>query len=218
MNTINKLIAFGSSPIMGKNPLFPSLTTTTYPNVIANKLNLKFKLLARPGPSNSRITRTILHTDLQNALALVSWTSSARCEFRTENGWKSVSIIKHHQSSAVGFEKSWYEGPGKWEYTSVSTTLKEILLAQTFLNSKNVPYVFLFDNNEIVKSFLYQNPDSYLKSIIDLIDWKKFVLFDGQGFAPWCRDNGYAGFKGNHFNDDAHQCAADYIMSNWHLN
>jgi len=212
MNNVNKLIAFGSSPIM-KGQQAPK----PYPEIIADSLNIAFETKAKPLISNSKIARKILSTDCQQSLVLVSWTSTTRSEFRTEHGWATTNIKNYRDSTATGFEQHWYQGPGQWEYTSVSTALREILLAQTFLIANNIPYVFLFDNNEVIRSFLYSNPDDYLKSIIDLVDWSKFVLFEGQGFIQWCESLDYTGFNGNHFNASAHQHAAEYVLSNWHL-
>lgn len=207
---MKKLVAFGSSPIGGN---------TDYPCIIAKTLGMEFEARVKTLTSNSKIARHILnYKHCQDTLILVSWTHITRSEFRTEFGWMSININNYKWGRrAVKFEQDWYKGPGQWEYTSFSTTLKEILLAQTYLKSNNVPYVFLFDNNEVVKSWLFDHPDDYLKSIIDMIDWDKFVLFDGQGFIPWCLENGHKGFNGNHVDTVAHQQAAEYVLSNWHL-
>jgi len=207
---MKKLVAFGSSPIGGD---------TDYPCIIANTLGIEFEARVKLLTSNSKIARHILtYKDFQDTLVLVSWTSTGRAEFRTKFGWQTININNYKWGRrAVEFEKNWYQGPGQWEYTGFSTALKEILLAQTFLNSKNIPYVFLFDNNEIVKSWLLEHPDDYLKPIIDMIDWTKVVLFDGQGLIPWCLENGHQSIRGNHVDTVAHQQAAEYVLSNWHL-
>jgi hypothetical protein len=203
---MNKLIAFGSSPIMKHNK-----TIMPYPQIIANRLGLAYNSQAKPLSSNSKIARKVLSYDCQDALVLVSWTSTTRTEFRTEHGWTSTNSTTHQSE----FEKHWYQGPARWEYTGVCTTLKEIVLVQSFLKSCDIPYVFLYDNNEIIHSYLYQNPDEYLKSIISLIDQSKILLFEGQGFVPWCESQGYERQDGNHFETRAHEQAANIISAHF---
>jgi hypothetical protein len=203
---MNRLIAFGSSPIMAFDK-----TIVPYPKIIADQMGLAYDSQAKPLTSNSKIARKVLSYNCQDALVLVSWSSTTRTEFRTEHGWTSTNLSTHQSD----FEKQWYQGPAQWEYTGVCTALKEIVLVQSFLKSCDIPYVFLYDNNEITHSGLYQNPDEYLKSIIGLIDHSKILLFEGQGFVPWCESKGYQRQSGNHFNTPAHIHAANVISAHF---
>ena len=139
---MNRLIAFGSSPIMAFESIVP------YPKIIADRLGLAYDSQAKPLTSNSKIARKVLtYSNYQSDIVLVSWTSTTRSEFRTEHGWMTTNLNTYRPGS--GFEEHWYQGPGQWEYTGVSTALKEIVLVQSFLKLRNIPYVFLFDNNEV---------------------------------------------------------------------
>jgi len=206
---MNQLIAFGSSPIMAFNNAVP------YPKIISDRLGMKYNSQAKPLTSNSKIARKILtYSDYgPGDMVLVSWTSTTRSEFRTEHGWAATNLNTYQPGS--GFEEHWYQGPGKWEYTGVSTALKEMVLAQSFLQSRDIPYVFLFDNNEVLHSCWYQEPDAYIGGIISSIDQSKIATFNGQGFVPWCEAQGYSRVQGNHFDTPAHEHAANIISAHF---
>ena len=200
---MTKLISFGSSPVIGEN---------SFTGYLARKLGYDYVDCARPVTSNSKITRKILsYKDYTDCVVVVSWTSTIRHEFRTKEGWLGTSLATYKKNSGL-FEDHWFNGPGQWEYTGISTSLKEILIAQTFLLSKKIPYLFVFDMNEIINSHLFENPDDYLGSIIKMINWNQFVLFDNNGFLNWARKNNFDLKDASHPGDLAHQNAADYIL------
>jgi hypothetical protein len=206
---MNRLISFGSSPIMALNK-----TIVPYPQIIANRLGIAYDSQAKPRTSNNKIARKILsYKEYRDDIVLVSWATTMRTEFRSEHGWVATDMTTYVPGS--GFDEHWYAGPGRWEYTGVSTALKEILIAQSFLQSHNIPYIFTFDTNEIVHSQLYQHPDEYLDAIIKTIDHSRIILFENQGFIAWAESKGYARQQGNHFETQAHERAADII--NAHL-
>jgi hypothetical protein len=189
-------------------------TIVPYPKIIANQLSIEYDSQVKPLTSNSKIARKVLsYPNYQNDMVLVSWTSTTRSEFRTEHGWTATNLSTYQPGS--GFEEHWYQGPGQWEYTGVSTALKEMVLVQSFLQSRDIPYVFLFDNNEVLHSRLYQEPDAYIGGIISSIDQSKILTFNGQGFVPWCETQGYSRVQGNHFNTPAHKHAADIISAHF---
>ena len=206
---MNRLIAFGSSPIMALNK-----TIVPYPQIVADRLGIAYDSQAKPRTSNNKVARKILsYKDYSDDMVLVSWATTIRAEFRSEHGWAATDMTTCVPGS--GFEEQWYAGPGRWEYTGVSTALKEILIAQSFLKSRGIPYMFTFDTNEIVHSQLYQRPDEYLGAIIETIDHSRIFLFENQGFVPWCESKGYARQQGNHFETQAHEHAADIINAHF---
>jgi hypothetical protein len=193
---------------------------TAYPSLVAQQLNVEYVNRAKPTNSNHKIARMILsYEDYQsNDFVLTEWTSTIRNEFRTEQGWMGTSRATYKQGTGL-FEEHYYkQGPGQWEYTGVYSKLKEIVLAQTFLKSKNINYLFTFYTNEILHSTLYLEPDEFIGPLIDLIDWTRFLHFDDQGFLPWCQSNNLE-FEddGSHPAPSAHQLGADYILKNFKL-
>lgn len=208
---MSKLIAFGSSTI---------LKDTAYPGLVAQQLNFDYVCRAKPSNSNHKIARMVLsHADYQpDDFVLVEWTSTIRHEFRTELGWMGSNMASY-KKGAGSFEEAYYEnGPGRWEYNGIYTMLKEIVLVQTFLKAQNSNYLFLFYPDDLLYSHLYKQPDEYLGSMIRLIDWSRFLHFDGHGFQGWCRANNYE-FEADdsHPAASAHQLAADYVLANFKI-
>jgi len=205
---MNRIVAFGSSPILS-HPGFKK-GDMPFPEIIANRLTVAYDTKAKPLSSNSKISRKVLTYDFQQGdIALVSWTSTTRFEFRTEHGWTGINPATYRSEHSFG--EHWYNGPGQWEYTAISMALKEIIITQNFLKQAGIPFIFLFDHDEIFESHLYNNPDAYITSLIKSIDWEHFIIFDNHGFMPWCRIKEFD-FTGTHPNITAHLAAADYII------
>ena len=53
---MNRLIAFGSSPIMASSTIIP------YPKIIADRMGMQYDSQAKPLTSNSKIARKILES------------------------------------------------------------------------------------------------------------------------------------------------------------
>lgn len=209
---MNKLIAFGSSTIM---------YNTAYPSLIAQRLNCEYVNRAKPTNSNHKIARMILsHDNYQpNDFVLAEWTSTRRHEWRSEFGWAGSNMATYPQGSGTYEDHYYQQGPGQWEYNGVYTALKEIILAQTFLKTNKINYLFTFFPDEVLCSFLLKNPDEYIGTMMKLIDWDQFVLFDNHGFVEWCRINNYEfELDGNHPAPSAHSHGADYILRNFNTN
>jgi hypothetical protein len=208
---MSRLIAFGSSPIS-----YTHGGNQTFPAIVAQKLGKDYVEISRRWISNNKITRKILSYPFESTdTVLVCWTNSLRVEFRTEQGWVGLN----RDTAAVGsFEETWYQGPGRWEYTSILNTVKEMLLAQTFLKSQGLSYLFVSDNNDYFHSFLVANPDEYLSSLLGLLDHDNILSFEGnQGFLPWAKSQGYQ-FNGGqeqrgYPEHQAHAAAAEYILA-----
>ena len=143
---MSRLIAFGSSPIVyAPSPDQLEYKGLTFPWLIAKEFGYEFCNEGKRFNSNSKIARAVVsHVYQPEDVVIVSWTSTMRFEFRTEHGWAGTN---RDTLTPGTFDEHWYQGPGTWEYTSIMTTLKEIILAQNFLIQKQIPYLFVFDNN-----------------------------------------------------------------------
>lgn len=210
MSKYNRLVAYGSSPIDGTE-LPNKDKSLAFSAKIAKALNVDYECRARPLSSNSKIARKILSSSYtEQDFVFAMWSAPNRYEFKTEQGWNGFTAW----SDKTGLIKEWLDGPGRLEYTEVYMSLKEIVLAQEFLRSKNLPYAFSMDNNAIRESYVFTNPDPYIASLTQLIDWNKFYFFDDKGFINWAKDNNYP-FTNTHAGVEAHQAATDYILTNW---
>jgi len=207
---MNKIVSFGSSPVLHHPALQDEVP---FPEIISRKLQLQYATTAKALSSNAKITRKILSYDfLPDDFALVVWTSTVRFEFRSEHGWSGFNPGTYKLEGS--FASQWYEGPGRWEYTAISIALKEIILAQTFLKQHNIPYTFIFDNNEIFESHVYNNPDNYINSLNKTIDWSQVVMFDNiYSMRDWCYANKFP-MTGNHADVKGQYAIADHIIKN----
>lgn len=208
MPQFNQIISFGASITVGADA---GGIPGAWSSIIANKLDKSYLCLAEEGSTNTTIARKIISTEFSPGdMVLAMWVSTTRFEFWSKDQWVNFTPW----SKQSGFVKDWYQGPGQWEYTGVSTALKEIYLAQSYLKSKNIPYLFTIDNNEVHKSWLLENDVGYVKSLSQIIDWSKFIFFDKQGFIPWCQEKQFSLSTSGHPGPDAHRAAAEYMLNN----
>jgi hypothetical protein len=193
------LLAGGCSLIYG-NEISDATTTysqLTYPALLAKHLGLSYKCTANPGDGNDSICRKIIEaTDQQVKLVVVNWSYHNRFEFHyTEKGWQSLtctnSLYKNLVSDlSVPFFKE------LTEIYSWSKYLQDIILLQTFLNSKNIPYIFsssdneFFNENNVIKyNLLYQK-------LYELIDFTRWFYWNDDfgnkiGILKWAKINNY---------------------------
>lgn len=194
---------------------------TAYPKLLADHHAYEYVNRSKPTNSNHKIARMILSYDNYSPgdFVIAEWTSTGRHEWRSEFGWAGSNMFTYPQGSGTYEDHYYQQGPGQWEYNGVYTALKEILLAQTFLKSNNIKYLFTWFPDEVLCSMLLKDPDKYIGSLVKLIDQDQFVLFDDHGFVEWCRTNNYE-FEpdGNHPAPSAHRLGADYILRNFNIN
>ena len=211
MSSFNRIISFGPSVVTGD---FLPPETFTWANLIANKLNKPYVCLAERGAANTGILRTILSFDnYQDDLVLVMWSNSVRYEFRNEdlypNGWNQVGPINDDR-----FSKEWFRGPGQYEYTEIYTTLRDILTAKQFLDSKKLRYLFTFDYSDLINNSFWNSNDKLINSLKTLFPYDNTLWFEGKGFTDWSKDQGYS-FINTHPGAEAHKGAADYILKHF---
>jgi len=199
---MTRLVAFGSSPIKD---------TFAFPAQIAQHLEREYVSRAKPVNSNHKIARMVMSQEYEaDDYVIVVWGTTVRHEFRTQQGWTTVSRVD--PTPGLEFEQHWYQGPGQWEYTAVYSTLKEIALVQSFLTARNIPYAFTFDHDDVITSTLLTKPDEYIQALIGLIDWQRFFLFEGHGFLHWVFQNNFKVQNDTHAESAAHSKAVEYIL------
>lgn len=72
-------------------------------------------------------------------------------------------------------------------YESTLNTYEHILNLQNYLKNVNINYFFCPFMDRWISRGRYDNEDEYIKSIINLIDWNKFVTTQGQW--EWVENN-----------------------------
>lgn len=206
MSTTSRLISYGSSVLYGSELPKGSLSMSA---IIAQKLGLDYLCRAKPMSSNTKIARKIIsYQEYQNDFVLVMWTAPNRYEFKSEHGWRGFTTYNHRDALLT----EWFNGPGGLEYTEVMTTLQAMCLAQQFLVSRGIPYLFVTDYSIVKESGTFNSNDEYITSMKNLINWDKFLYFDNEGFVPWAKKNNFE-FVGTHPSTESHQEAAAIILA-----
>ena len=175
---------------------------------MAQYYGLEYQCRAIGSNANQSITRNILNSEiLSTDLVMVMWTFVERKEFLFEGkiGWKSIA-----PSNDLPFSKEYYRYINTDTEYELYLTHKELVLAQTYLKSKQVPFLFLSTTNEIYKSLEWNT--SHLVPLIDKTKW--IIPFGNQGFFDWAKTQNLL-FQGHseHANEHAHCVLADYIIS-----
>lgn len=206
MSTTSRLISYGSSVLYGSELPDGSLSMSA---IIAQKLGLDYLCRAKPVSSNTKIARKIIsYQDYQDDFVLVMWTAPNRYEFKSENGWRGFTTFNHRDALLT----EWFNGPGGLEYTEVMTALQAMCLTQQFLVSRAIPYLFITDYSTIKESYTFNSNDEYIVAMKSLIDWNRFIYFDGDGFIPWATKNKFT-FVGSHPGAEAHQAATNILIN-----
>jgi hypothetical protein len=218
---------------------------STWPALLAQCCNSQYVCTATPGGSNDTIVRNIIKTceELKNQdiQVIVQWTFPWRFGFRfvdpvqwynfdiqviTGEDFKDTQAYEFHQTlnkfGIPKFTEQFYRTIGTTEYWPVYSTIKEILLLQGYLKSKNINYIFTAVDNVIFENSTISTPaDTYVKNLYDQIDWSYWYWFPGsieeyetttpRGFYQWALENKYNKGKTGHPLEDAHRDAAELI-------
>jgi hypothetical protein len=204
---IKRIVAYGDSFTYGYelSDCYDYPSRLTYTALVADHYGLEYECRAVGSNANQSITRNLLDSEiLSTDLVIVMWTFIERKDFLFEGdiGWRSIL-----PTDDLPFAKEYYRYVDTALDYELYLTHKELVLTQTYLQSKNVPFLFLSTTDTIYKSLEHSN--SNLSKIIDCSKW--IFPFGNQGFHDWAKDQ-YLIFKGGHATEPAHRILADYII------
>ena len=204
---IKRIVAYGDSFTYGHelSDCRDCPSNLTYAALVAQHYGIEYECRAVGSNANQSITRNLIDSEiLPTDLAIVMWTFIERKDFLFEGdlGWRSITPIDDFP-----FVKEYYRYIDTTLDYELYLTHKELLLTQTYLESKNIPFLFLSTTDTIYKSLECNN-----KNLLHLIDKSKWARpFDNQGFFDWAKDQQLV-FKGGHATNAAHRTLADYII------
>lgn len=210
---IKKIVAIGDSFLAGSEL---ANANTTWPALFANKYDLEYQCLARPGHSIQFVARTLfeaLHTESQNCLFVIHWPNALRIEYinKQDDSWIQINpnMILFGNDHSDEIQTMYYKHMNsllgdKWH------SLVMISMSLQMLKQTNHQYAmttvddFLFDTD-------FHNP-SYIeflqKQCQGSIHW-----FDNLTFLKWAKSNKFAFGPGGHPLEQAHQGAFEYFES-----
>ena len=129
--------------------------------------------------------------------SITAWDNASFKEIKKQLRNENPVVLQHHKENIqwlnktgiADFSKSLYATTGELQETI--TSLKSILLAQLFLESKNIPYIFTMCDDALFQNFFFKNPDQSVKSLKENINWDNWFLPDQMGFDQWAHENKY---------------------------
>lgn len=211
----------------------------SFGSLLCRKLGYEPVNIALGGAANSGIARSVLRwisdnykPDEMEIFVCIGWTESSRLEvpaqdrpgnfllnnpsvqwydlsanqyYRMNPGWDGDT--DYQRSIIPSYNKFIVENPIMMENWS----LKDVLLTQYYLKSLNIPYVMCST------MFLYEEYNSYISSIIDMIDTKHYHnLSPGiTGFFWKYRNLGYDNPKAKywHHSEEPHKLYAEELYN-----
>jgi hypothetical protein len=187
-----------------------------WPYLLGSLIDYSVINLGLPGVSNDTIIRSLInHVTLEREprpnLVVIGWTSPGRVEYSDDLGEFSIW---------PGYTGKRFENDGsKWRYDLVEYMnryhdtgwfhrrwLHQVLLAQAFLKSQDIPYVML---NTLNNDYYRQIPFDGFMKIREAVDQDRFMCFGESGMIEWV-DHTAKG-PGGHFLDQGHEIVAKRI-------
>ena len=208
---IKRIVAYGDSFTYGHelSDCKNCASNLTYAALVAQHYGLEYECRAVGAHANQGITREIVNSEiLSTDLAMVMWTFIDRKDFLFEGdiGWRSITA---NDVFGLPFATEYYRYIDTSLDYELYLTHKELVLVQTYLKSKQVPFLFLSATDTIYKSLEWNN-----RNLLYLLDRSKWAVpFGEQGFWDWAKNQNLLVRNGYHSNEQAHRILADYIIS-----
>lgn len=236
----HSVLAFGDSTTAGCELIKDSIDwgetkKLSFPNQIANHLNIPCYNYAWPGGSNDRSLRLLPEALIEhpNSLVLFTYTSFDRTEIFTtvdympqvkNEGytglgacWSCVNTHNDHQKLNDLYLRNFYENPDSFNrYKLYNTMLMVQLLCEKY--SQNYLQIFLYNH-------IFLSPD-YQESVFSQIDKSHIYQFDfandkiswrenNEGFGSlvlWAKVKKYPFCPGGHIGQEAHNNFAKELI------
>jgi hypothetical protein len=181
----------------------------TWPALVANKFNYKYKCYATPGAGNLQILEQILTQASLNepSLFVVGWTWIDRFDYylteASATPWRTIVPGDTDELARV------YYRDLHSEYRDKFTSLSYIRLAIDILKQNNIPFIMTYMDQLLFDQQWHTSP-----AVIDLQNYIQphMTTFEGQSFLEWSRKNGHQISEKWHPLENAHQSAGDYIL------
>lgn len=210
---MTKLKSFGCSFFYGSElrdvgleyDLQPS--NSTWPALIAKKLNIDHECYAVPGQGNFKIYCDILANSSfdDNSIYVINWTWIDRHDYiNSQEQWHTLRPAQENQ-----LQEFYYKNLHSQLHDMISNA-SWIVSAAEHLKSLNCNFVMTYmDHNLLVPIDPDWHDPRYLKVLQQKLK-HLLVDFDGLNFLDWARQNHYPIGTQWHPLEAAHQAAADH--------
>ena len=213
---MKKLITFGDSFTYGEEL---DDRSSAWPQQLANKLEYSLINYGEPGTSNDSMVRKLIEflsdpIESENVgLVVIAWSNVGRKEYADEIGtfdiWPGVNGMKYAKNQP--WRQELIDYTDKYHSTEwlCQSYINNIILAQSLLESKNIPYLML----DIVANEYYKNLHLVkFTPLTKLVNKETYIGFGKSGMAEWVGKKVKRG-PGGHFLDDGHRIVAEKIYN-----
>jgi len=212
-----KIKSFGCSFIFGSdlkdcdsNPPWPNGSKSTWPALLAQKLDAPYECHARPASGNLQITERILN-QLQNSkddVFIICWSWIDRLDhYNGIHPWQPWKTLLPGDDGNLS--QTYYKYLHT-EYSDKLNTLIKIKLVIDILKQHNVQFLMTYIDGLMFDQQFHTSPAvTHLQSSI----LSYMTDFKGQTFLDWSRHHGYPESVAWHPLEEAHQAAADYMIT-----
>jgi hypothetical protein len=201
-----KLKSFGCSFIYGSDL---EDTSSTWPSLLAQRLDLDHECYAVPGSGNLQILESILSQVASgDAFFLVNWTWIDRFDFISlpEEKWETLRPSTDHANA------DYYYRNLHSQYRDVLTNLSYIKIAIDSLKQKDLNFVMTYMDSLLFEKI---NPNWHDPKAVEYLQTEvlcNMCDFFGKNFLDWSRDSGFDISDSWHPLEDAHAAAADHML------
>lgn len=207
---------FGSDLVDdGRNGLYATASNFTWPSLLANHLNYSYSCYARPGAGNLQICEQVLNqvsTGTDQDLFVIGWTWIDRFDYYNSNynskqkksPWSTIMPIDTDPVANTYFKQL------HSEYRDKFTSLLCVKLVIDTLKQKSIPFVMTY-----MDELMYDQQWHVTSAVTDLQQSTQEYMtqFEGKNFLEWSREKQYEISETWHPLEQAHQSAANYMVS-----
>jgi hypothetical protein len=184
--------------------------------LLAQHLNCSYSCYARPGAGNLQIAEQVLNqigVAQSSDLFVVSWTWMDRFDYysvapveltRGSGPWRTLLPV---DTTAVA--RTYYKELHS-EYRDKLTTLMNIKLIIDSLRQKQIPFLMTYMDRLMFDR--RWNTSAAVANLQDFIE-PFMTQFEGMSFLEWSQKNKYPISEAMHPLEEAHQTAADYMIT-----
>jgi hypothetical protein len=212
---MTKLKSFGCSFIFGDElqdaaleyDLHPS--QSTWPALIAKKLNLEYECWAKPGQGNFKIYCDILAKSNRsdNSIYVINWTWIDRFDYiNSQEQWETLRPAQENEL------QDFYYRNLHSQLNDMISTASWIVSAAEHLRSLECPFVMTYMDYNLLSPVDPTWHDPKYLEILQLKLNNILKSFDGSNFLDWSRRHNYTISNSWHPLEAAHQAAADYWL------
>jgi hypothetical protein len=207
---MTNLKSFGCSFIYGSELQDTALPSqSTWPALIAKKLNLEYKCHAWPGQGNFKIYCDILARSYldDDSFYVINWTWIDRFDYiNSREQWNTLRPTQENEL------QDFYYRNLHSQFSDMISSASYIVSAAEHLQSLRRPFVMTYMDYNLLTTINSNWQNTKLLEVLQKKLKDILVNFDGQNFLDWSRTHCYPVSDTWHPLEQAHRAAADYWL------